>query len=162
MSSEMREKKKTRYLSTYEFYEAVQIEYICCVLRARIYPKPKDKEYWNRVAEGKKNTIESISSRNGNLPSIFTDSDLLSALQRRVYREETYPCFVYKDESHKLSQEYFDLLYYYYKGVEVRFDIGLGVQIGKVCKYTPFDKKILIDCKGEQVQIPVDKVVRII
>lgn len=161
MSQQGRRRPKTRFLTTYEFFEIVQIEYICSILRARVYPKPKDKEYWNKVAEGKKRTIETIANRN-RLPSIFTDSDLEAALSRRVYRENTFPIFCYRDEEQKLNQEYFDLLYYYSKGIDVRFDIGNGIQVGKVKQYTPFDKNLTIEVDGVDIKVPVKDTVRIL
>ena len=162
MIEQDRKKPKTRFLSTYEFFEIIQIEYICSVLRARIYTKPKDKEYWNKVAEGKKQTIESIVSRNKGLPDIFTDSDLEAALNRRVFRESTYPIFCYRDEEMKLNQEYFDLLYYYSKGVAVRFDIGNGVQIGKVKNYQPFDKYVTLEFEEQEIKVLVSSTVRVL
>lgn len=157
-------KENSRRLSTYQFFEIVQIEYICATLRARIYLRPKDKEYWNRVANGKRQVIEDISSRNHDMPTIFTDSDLMAALERRVYRENTFPLFVYKNEEHKLSQEYLDLLNYYSKGSEIRFETD-GIQyIGIIKKYKPFDKNITITLIGteEEMDIEVDRVARIL
>ena len=158
------ERTKTRRLSTYEFFEIIQIEYICSILRARIYPKSKDKEYWNRVAEGKRQTIEKISQRNSQLPNIFTDSDLESALSRRIYRETTYPIFVYKDDTQRLSQEYLDLLYYYAIGSDVRYDIGNGLEVGVVVEYQPFKDYVTIkpSRQEEPVRVSVGKVARIL
>lgn len=158
---ERAKKTKTRFLTTYEYFEVIQIEYICCVLRARVYTKPKDKDYWNKVAEGKKETIKKIAERN-NLPSIFDDSDLEAALNRRVFRESTYPIFIYKDEEQKLSQEYFDLLNYYSKGSDVRFDLGAGQQVGKVKSYKPFDKFVVVEVDSEEIKVEVTKLIRIL
>ena len=119
---------KTRSLRIYEYFEVLQVEYLSCKLRARIYLKPKDKEYWNRVSENKRQIITNISGRNGNLPTIFNDSDLQNVLEKRLYKENSSPMFVYKDEDHRKEQEYFDLLYYYQKGVEVRFTFS-----SKIC-----------------------------
>jgi len=159
---EQLEKKKTRHLTTYEFFEAIQVEYICCLLRSKIYKKVRDKIYWSKVAEGKKAVIESISSRNGDLPTIFSDSDLLQALQRRVYNDNGTPYFSYKDKDHKLVQEYFDLLYYYSLGSQVRYDVGLGLQIGKIISYKPFSKTITVETNEEKIDLEVFKVVRIL
>ena len=155
---------KSRHLSTYEYYEIVQIEYICAILRAKIYPKPQDKEYWNKVATSKKVVIENISERNRQLPSIFTDSDLESALQRRVYRENTYPIFVYKNEEQKLNQEYLDLCYYYGKGSDVRFldeDSGEYV-VGKVKEYKPFSSTLIVIYNEKEVKTKVETTRRIL
>lgn len=158
----MNEKVNSRKLSTYQYFEAIQIEYLCAILRARIYTRPKDKDFWNKVAEGKRIVINNIADRN-KLPSVLTDSDLESALSRRIYRENTFPLFVYKDEEHKLSQEYFDLLYYYQEGSEVRYDLGNGTEVGTVTSYKPFDKIVnVLDTNKEKIQIEVSKVARIL
>lgn len=158
-----RQKPKNRTLSTYEFFEQIQIEYIVAILRARIYTLPHDKKYWNRVAEGKKVTIESITEKNQGLPNIFTDSDLKAALERRVYNDSTYPNFTYRDEDHKKVQEYFDLLHYYAKDSDVRFDIGLGIQHGKVKMYKPLDKFVVVkDSEDNEYKLEVSKVARIL
>lgn len=154
---------KTRHLSTFEFFEVVQIEYLCAVLRARIYVRTKDKSYWNKVAAGKRQIIETIAARN-TLPSIFTDSDLETALSERIYCENSHPNFCYKDEAQRTDQEYYDLLYYYNKGCDMRFDNDGDVMIGKVISYTPFDKKIKLKLQSSEttVEIAIDKVTRIL
>jgi len=156
-------REKSRQLSAFEFYETIQIEYICAVLRATIYPKPKDKEYWNKVASGKKVTIETMSERNS-LPSIFTDSDLHTALKRRIYRPNTYPQFIYRNEQQRQSQEYLDLLYYYEKGKEVRFDLNDEVKIAKVKEYKPGTLTMLVELleNGEEMKVEVSQVSRIL
>ena len=156
-------KHKTRHLTTFEFFEIIQIEYLCTVLRARIYPRTKDKGFWTRVAEGKRQTIESIALRN-HLPSIFTDSDLEAAFQKRIYRDNTYPVFIYKDDEQKINQEYYDLLYYYLVGQDVRYDLGDGVLVGRVLSYIPFNDTLKVLCRetNKEKQVPVSCTVRIL
>ena len=155
-------KKKSRYLTPFQYFETIQLEYICADLRSKIYIKKQDRDFWKKVSEGKRVTIEKISDRN-HLPNIFTDSDLLSSLERRIYRDETYPIFIYKDEEQKLSQEYLDLLYYYYEGVEVRFVNEVGEScIGKVKKYKPFSSSIVLLYNNTEVETKVSSTRRIL
>jgi hypothetical protein len=156
--------EKSRSLTTYQFFEIVQIEYICALLRSRIYTRSKDKQYWLRVPEGKKQKIEEISIRNNNMANIFTDSDMLSALERRIYRENTYPIFIYKDDIHRSTQEYFDMLCYYSKGAEVRFDFGNGQEIGQIVNYKPFDESASVQLlqTKEIIEVPVIYLARVL
>lgn len=162
-------KSKSRNQSTYEFFEALQIEYLVHELRVKIYPKLKDKDFHKRVCEGKKATILDIAQRN-RLPTIFDDDQLEQALKARIYRSESYPIFVYRDENHKNNQEYYDLLYYYNKGAEVRFDYFGDVKVGRVKEYRPFSKEITLtfeDRDGDkrvqkEEKLPVSKVTRIL
>lgn len=121
----------TRKLTPYEYYERIQVEYLCAVLRSKIYKSSEDRGFWSRVAEGKRVKIDNISEKN-NLPSIFTDTDMLSEFENRLYRKDTYPLFVYRDETHRLEQEPFDLVYYYHKGSEIRYLWEGEVKIGTI------------------------------
>lgn len=152
---------KSRPLSPYQFFEVVQIEYICAVLRARIYQGVKDRTYWNRVAEGKKVKINEIADRNS-LPSIFTDSDLMDTLSKRVYVEGTTPCFVYKNEDHKLQQEYYDFYYYYSVGKEVRFLLDSEMVVGVIKSYKTFSQNIEVEYKGKVLTLPTKLVMRVL
>lgn len=154
-------KQKSRNQSTYEFFEILQIEYLVAELRVKIYPKLKDKEFWKRTCEGKKATILDIAGRN-RLPTVFDDDQLEQALKQRIYRNESYPLFVYRDENHKNNQEYYDLLYYYNKDAEVRFDYFGEVKVGRVKEYRPFSKEITLIFDGKEDKLPVSKVTRIL
>ena len=152
---------KSRPLSPYQFFEIVQIEYICAILRARIYKAKKDKEFWNKVADGKKVKIEEIADRNG-LPSIFTDSDLSDTLTKRVYVESGSPCFIYRNDQHRLEQEYYDLFYYYNPGKEVRFLFDSEMVVGIVDEYKVFGTTIRIKYKDGVLTLPTNQVMRVL
>lgn len=162
MSIELK-KEKSRNLSIYEFFEILQKEYVCAILRLKIYTKVKDKEYWKKVAEGKKATIENIAEKN-HLPSIFTDKDLERDIDKKVIRDFGLPNFIYKNEDHKLAQEYYDLLYYYKRGAEVRFELYGETKVGVVKSYKPYQNSIVITTKDtkEDVTYTIDKVTRIL
>lgn len=152
-----------RKLSTYQYFEILQVEWLVADLRCRIFTNDKDKNYWHRVREGKQIKIESIASKN-NLPTIFTDDDLRRDLENRIYNDYSYPNFHYKDEAHKQAQGYWDLLNYYSKGVEVRYEVFGEVKVGIVVDYTPLAKEIrLQDVKTKELDtILVSKAVRIL
>ena len=143
----------SRRLSTYEYFENLQLEYLVCRLRARIYPKPSDKDYWNRTAEHKKEKFCGIAERNF-LQTILTDSDLKEVMERNIFRNFTYPLFLYKDEIQKQNLEYTDLLFYYSKGSEIRILCeGDEIKIGKIEFYKPFSKTLTARLLNNAVEI---------
>lgn len=154
---------KSRHLSILDFFENLQIEYIQADLRHKIYPKLKDKSYWQRVKEGKKATIEKLAEKNS-LPSIFSDTEMLRAFEKRVYRDVSYPVFTYRDENHKMEQEYYDLKYYYNQGSDVRIDQDGTIMIGKISKeYIPFrDSLISVTVQGKESRYSIKFVTRIL
>jgi hypothetical protein len=157
------EVKKSRHLPILDFYENLQIEYIQADLRHKIYPRLKDKAYWQRVKEGKKATIEKLSAKNNDLPSIFTDTEMLRAFEKRVYRDVSFPIFTYRDENHKMEQEYYDLKYYYNIASDVRIDLEGEVLIGKISKeYIPFNQQLSITVQGKENKYPLKYVTRIL
>lgn len=153
---------KSRHLSILDFIETLQLEYICADLRHKIYPKLKDKAYWQRVRDGKRATIEKLSEKN-NLPSIFTDETMLRIFEQKVYRPVSYPLFNYKDEANKQAQEYYDHLYYYSKGAEVRVDLDGEVLVGKISgDYIPFNMAVMVMIDGKATGYPTKIVTRIL
>lgn len=156
------EVKKSRHLSILDFFENLQIEYIQADLRHKIYPKLKDKAYWGKVKEGKKATIEKLAEKNS-LPSIFSDEMMLRTFEKRVYRDISYPLFTYRDENHKMEQEYYDLKYYYNQNADVRIDLDGEVLIGKISKeYIPFHQQLSITVQGKEEKYALKYVTRIL
>src|SRR5215210_2726524 len=90
-----KKREKSRHLSILDFFETLQVEYILADLRHKIYPRLKDKAYWERVKLGKRATIEKLATKNS-LPSIFTDKEMLSVFDKKVYRDVSYPLFTYR------------------------------------------------------------------
>lgn len=159
---DMTDKQRSRKLTIYEFFEILQIEFIVAELRVKIYERHSDKEYWRKVMEGKRKTIEDIAQRNG-LPTIFSDDDMKRDFEYRVYKDNI-PKFYYRSEEHRLRQEFNDLSYYFKAGVEVRIDLGGDVQVGTVKNYRPFDTNMTVVVKstGENVTLPIQDVQRIL
>jgi len=152
---------KTRNQTALQYFESIQIEYVCAELRTKIYPKTKDREYWKRVMLGKKQKIEDFSERNL-LPSIFSDSSQKDFIEDKVYNKHlTTPSFIYRDDEQQQQQEHFDLVYYYMKGVDVRVDIDDEYFVGVVSSYRSFSQTIEVEINGEKKTVPTKSVVRI-
>jgi len=157
-------KAKSRNLPLLEFFEILQLEWIQADLRHKVYPRPKDKLYWKRVMDGKKVNIETLGQRN-QLPTIFSDSGMHIDLQKKVYRENSYPIFSYRDHDHELEQSYYDLKYYYNLGADVRIKTENGdVVLGKISReYIPVKhSNLYITIAGQEAEYPISKVTRIL
>lgn len=150
-------------LSTYQYFEILQVEWLVADLRCRIYTNEKDCAYWNKVRDGKRAKIESIADKN-QLPTIFTDLEMKRDLERRIYNDYTYPNFHYRDESHKQTQGFWDLTYYYNKDSEVKYEWLGEIRVGKVVDYIPFSQTIRVKClKTNSIEnVSVNKTMRIL
>jgi hypothetical protein len=159
----MNNKSSSRRLSTYEYFENLQIEYLVCKLRARIYPSPSDKEYWNKIAEFKKNKFCEIAERNF-LPTIIEDKDEEEFLKRKIYRNFTYPLFSYSGENQRRDLECTDLLFYYMKGSEIRISENNEIRIAKIQFYKPFSNTLTAKLIGtnELITAEISKCSRIL
>ena len=74
----------SRSLSVAEYFHVVQREYLIAEFRRRIYFSPKDKRYYSRVMEFKREKIDDIASRN-RLESIFTSAEKLRTLKDELF-----------------------------------------------------------------------------
>lgn len=157
----MDKKQKSRHLSVYEFFQILQIEWIVADLRTRIYVKKKDRDFWSKVKEGKKQTIENIAEQN-NLPTIFSDDEMKRAFTAKVYLKSGPPNFLYKNEGHKMTQESLDLLNYYSKGAHVRFESFQEVKVGIIQSYSPIAKTVCIKWDEALITLPIQEVTRVI
>ncbi|MBS0031620.1 hypothetical protein ACTJJ0_30770 [Chitinophaga sp. 22321] len=161
METLIEKSEKTRELTIYDFFVALQVEWLQADIRQKIYQSEKDRKYWARVKEGKENTIHKIAERN-NLPTIFSDHYIKSDIEKRVFQKSSYPLFTYKNAEMKAELEYLDLLFYYYKGTEVRCEMPDGeIRTGKVTNYQPFDSFLTVSVNGATVKVAVSKASRI-
>ena len=71
----------SRSLSVAEYFHVIQREYLMAEFRRKIYFSPKDKRYFSRVMEFKREKIEDIAKRN-QLMSIFTSPEADSKSKR--------------------------------------------------------------------------------
>jgi hypothetical protein len=167
-SNSIANKQKSRNLSIYEFFRILQLECVVAELRAKIYPKVKDKDYWKNVYENKKITIIDIASRNKvnnqPLPSIFTDDDILKEIKDEIFGQGGYPKFIYKNKDQENSQGYLDHQCYYAKNSDVLCSYFGESKIGKVKFHQPQSKlvTVIIPDVSEEVQLPISEVTRIL
>lgn len=84
--------EKTRNLSVATYFSVIQQEYLIAEFRRKIYYKPKDKNYYQRVMGFKKEKIENIAKRN-NLESIFTSQAKMEQIRSLVFDKSGRPNF---------------------------------------------------------------------
>jgi len=124
---------KSRDLTIHEYWEQLQLEYIVAELRRKIYPIVKDKNYYKRVLEQKKEKIDDISIRNHlESESIFENNEYRKEMYSRIYNEQGLPNFIYRDEKMRAQLEESDIINYYYEGSEVRVKINDKIEIGNI------------------------------
>lgn len=131
---------KTRNWSTAEYFLLVQKEYIQAELRRKIYPNAKDKRYYLKVMNFKKEKIEDISER-CKLKNIFNSKEKLQEVKEGLFTPEGVPTFL---EAHELA-------HYYFKGSDFSYD-------GEI--YKLFDVNWETNClflkKGEDIRVNVE------
>lgn len=110
---------KSRDQSLYSYLECLQLEYITCELRKKIYFKKKDKAFYQRTMERKQEKIKDISERNF-LSTIFNDDNVKEEMYARVYKEHGFPDFAYNSDSDIIEFAQKDKEYYYSENAEVR------------------------------------------
>jgi len=153
---------KSRNLSIYDYFKILQVEWLIADLRERIYVKQKDKDHWKLVKEGKRQKIQNIAEKN-TLPTIFDDADLAETIKKTIYREQGFPAFQYKNDNQRASQEYYDMLNYFLKGVDIRAQVNGEIIVCKIHKYKPYETTLLarnLDT-GEIVKLEVKSCSRI-
>ncbi len=151
----------SRKLSVTELFDILQQEYIVCQLRAKIYLKEHLKEYWGKVADGKKRKIIDIAKKNS-LPCIFDHKEIEGEYNKKVFREKGYPHFYYTSREVKEQQEYWDLWNYYYKDSPVKtFFDDKEPEEGVVIKNNIEEKQVLVKIDKKEYLISMEKVTRI-
>lgn len=95
-----------------EYFLVIQKEYLIAEFRKRIYRHPKDKKFYSKVMDFKKEKIENIASRN-KLNSIFTSEKLLNSLKKELFDVNGFPKFKMIDT---------DLMNYFFIGSEFSYD----------------------------------------
>ena len=115
---------KSRDISIAEYLECLIKEYFQAEMRAQIYTKRSDKNYWRRTAGHKRDKIEDITSRN-RIPNIFNDTDT----QTRYY-DKFYPV----NEIPPIIETSKDLKMYYSEGSDVTVQLENKVVVGRIEK----------------------------
>lgn len=157
------DKEKTRNLSTYEYLQILQVEYIVAELRRKIYVKKKDKSYYSRVLEGKERKIKDICQRNS-LPSLFEDGGVRAGCYANVYPATGYPDFHYKNDEQIQEFKAKDFYYYFYKGSDFRVVEEGVTKVGTLISVDEENQVAYIKLKGDESDRPfsINSVARII
>jgi hypothetical protein len=142
-------KEKTRNLSTFDYLEVLQTEYVVAQVRKKIYPHKKDKAYYERTMEHKRTKIEDIASRNS-LPTIFNDTKVKDAMFARVLVAVGFPNFHYKNEEVRAELEPKDFANYYSPESEVKVVQRDGtLKFGELCNANLSSGLAYVLYKGE-------------
>ena len=81
-----------RNLSVAEYFIQIQREYLIDIFRSKIYINSKDRAYWKKVVEFKKEKIETISLRNS-LKSILNDKYKYREFCNELFDKNNKPKF---------------------------------------------------------------------
>lgn len=81
-----------RSLSVAEYFHVIQREYLMAEFRRKIYFSPKDKRYFSRVMEFKREKICDIANRN-KLTSIFTSPEKMRDARAELFDPLNRPMF---------------------------------------------------------------------
>jgi hypothetical protein len=114
--------EKSRHLSSFEYFEVLQREYLIAEIRRKIYPSIKDKNYYKKIMSYKRDKIEDLSNRN-NLDSIFTSKETRDKYVQEIYPSVGLPNF-------ELTEK--DILFYYHPESDVRVEIDGLKKVGKI------------------------------
>lgn len=79
-------------LSVAEYFHVIQREYLMAEFRRKIYFSPKDKRYFSRVMEFKREKICDIANRN-KLTSIFTSPEKMRDVRAELFDPLNRPMF---------------------------------------------------------------------
>lgn len=79
-------------LSVAEYFHVIQREYLMAEFRRKIYFSPKDKRYFSRVMEFKREKIHDIANRN-KLTSIFTSPEKMRDVKAELFDPLNRPMF---------------------------------------------------------------------
>ena len=128
------ETKKTRNLSVAEYFLVIQKEYLIAEFRKKIYFSKNDKNYYQRVMNGKREKIEMISKRN-RLDNIFNNDAKTEEMRNELFDRLGKPKF-------EMSQT--DIDNYYAIGNEFSFrgDIWILDQVNSDGTLTLYSAKL--------------------
>lgn len=145
---------KTRDLSPYSYFQALQREYICLEIRSKIYYYKEDRLYFKNLMDKKKASIENIGVKN-RLTTIFQDHGKYLEIWNEIVPEFGLPNFIYNTLTNTKQMQF------PYKGTVVRSVIDKDV-IG-ICKYIDFKNNTIniIDHSDGSSYVPLSEVERI-
>lgn len=147
-------KEKDRNLPILDYFDRLQIEYFVNEIRKKIYPTAKDKGYYRKVMEFKKQKIVDIASRN-KIPCIFDDASLRAEFIGKVYPDVGLPKF-------ELDTQ--DIVNYFHPGCEVKVIVDGELLFGKISSVELEKNVVFVKLKGRSSSKPfkVQTVTRIL
>lgn len=87
---------KSRVISLEKYFNVLQKEYVCTLIRHHIYPNKHDRDHFVRVMTKKEAKINNISEKES-LASIFTDTSVFSTIYSEIVGEYGFPNFIYNE-----------------------------------------------------------------
>lgn len=133
---------KSRNLQLSDFYSILQQEYICYMIRTKIYPAPYSDKYIE-YCKFKKEKIDTISLRNC-LPSIFKNEDTYNKYLNKIINQWGLPNFEYRDEKSKDIMGFWDKVYWFHAGTKVQIKVEDTYYTGEVVKNLTLDDKVFV------------------
>jgi hypothetical protein len=87
---------KSRIISLDAYFEILQKEYICTLIRKHIYPYKHDTNHFEKVMKKKEAKIRNISEKEG-IGSIFNDTKVYIDLYMSIVSNYGFPKFIYNE-----------------------------------------------------------------
>lgn len=160
----MSELRPAQEITPQRLFEVLQQEYLICILRAKIYPLQKLKDYWQNLADKKKEKIFYTKQKYG-LLSIFDDERILKEFENKTYNQFGFPNFYYPNEKVKEQQIYWDIRNYYCLGSIVEFmdsEDNYKIKKGVIKKLDVEEKLVTIESESAENIVEWDNVKRIL
>lgn len=141
-------REKDRDISILDYFNVLQQEYLYFELKVKIYPSSKDKEYFKKIMDFKKDKVIDIAEKN--LLSTIFDSDENMEEHRAIFFNEF-------GNPNRLGKR--DWYFYYKLGSDFSYD-RKGV---KLKRYNLTERSATIEIgKGETKQVSIDEISRIL
>lgn len=144
---------ENRDIPIIEFIEVLEREYISAYIRKKIFPRKKDKSYWSKVMNGKKDKIENLCSKNS-LSSIFNNSQREIEIWRRIVPQYGMPSlFINKhmiDRYNKSKKKFFP---YAHMVLRLKKEAGLDFSLCIVDKFDFENQSIFIKERDDSKEL---------
>ncbi len=143
---------KTRDLPIGTFIEILQHESIQALIRAKVFPRKKDKDFWLSTFESKKEKVEKLCEANG-VESIFDSKSKWKEILSKVMPEKGIPNFTYKHEKQRLGDGYYPGL----QELDERYYFNLDSEVvheGKIYTISNVDEEscTIKDSENQSIQ----------
>lgn len=135
--------------SVLSFFRTLQVEYMCCNIRALLYTKEKDKKFFKKLMSFKETKIKDIALKNG-LVSIFASQEKWNEVFKIIVPTElSFPQFLYNNQWGEFKEK--DMKNYY----SIDREFTDGEKVGVLSKVFLKEKKgiWIVDGKEESVDL---------